>query len=158
MNSSETRLTRRYGLLAAVTIIVGQVIAVGIFLVPAGMARSVGSPGLLLAIWLLIGLMTLCGALCYSELSSRFPEAGGSYVYLRAGFGDTLAFLYGWMVLLVLDPGLTAIFAIGLTSYVDRIVVIPPFWQPMFAAAVVIGVATLNIVGTRTSSALLSVL
>ncbi|MEO5857927.1 MAG: amino acid permease [Pyrinomonadaceae bacterium] len=158
MDSSSTELSRRYGLLAAVTIIVGQVIAVGIFLVPAGMARSVGSPGLLLAIWLLIGLMTLCGALCYSELSSRFPEAGGSYVYLRAGFGDKLAFLYGWMVLLVLDPGLTAIFAIGLTSYVDRIVAIPQFWQPIFSAVVVIGVATLNIVGTRTSSVLLSVL
>ena len=98
-------------------------IAVGIFLTPAGMARSVGSPFWLLVIWLLMGAMTLCGALCYAELAARFPEAGGSYVYLREAYGSPSRFLYGWMVLLVLDPGLTAIFAVGLTSYLDHLIV-----------------------------------
>ncbi len=158
MESSETGLTRRYGLGTAVAIIVGQVIAVGIFLVPAGMARSVGSPAWLLGIWLVVGLMTLCGALCYSELSSRFPEAGGSYVYLREAYGDAVAFLYGWVLLLVLDPGLTAIFSIGLTSYLDRVLPIPTSFQPFVAAVIVMAVAALNIIGTRISSQLLKVL
>ena len=108
--------------MTAIALLVGQVIAVGIFLTPAGMAKSVGSPFLLLVIWLVMGAMSLSGALCYGELASRFPEAGGSYVYLREAYGRPVAFLYGWMVLLVLDPGLTAVFAIGLTSYIDHVV------------------------------------
>ena len=106
------QLKRQFGLWTATALIVGQVIAVGIFLTPAGMAKSVGSPFWLLVIWVLIGLMTLSGALCYGELAARFPEAGGSYVYLREIYGKLSAFLYGWMVLLVLDPGLTAIFGV----------------------------------------------
>ena len=58
---------------------VGEVIAVGIFLTPAAMAKSLGSPALLLAVWTIIGLGALCGALCYGELAARFPEAGGGY-------------------------------------------------------------------------------
>src|SRR4030095_15301315 len=110
------------GVLTAIALIVGQVIAVGIFLTPAGMAKSVGSPFFLLLVWLVMGAMALSGALCYGELASRFPEAGGSYVYLREAYGRPVAFLYGWMVLLVLDPGLTAAFAVGLTSYIDTVV------------------------------------
>src|SRR5215210_5596623 len=111
------QLKRQFGLWTALALIIGQVIAVGIFLTPAGMAKSVGSPFWLLVIWVLIGLMTLSGALCYAELAARFPEAGGSYVYLREAYGKMTAFLYGWMVLLVLDPGLTAIFGVGLAAY-----------------------------------------
>jgi APA family basic amino acid/polyamine antiporter len=82
------QLKRQFGLWTAVALIIGQVIAVGIFLTPAGMAKSVGSPFWLLVIWLLIGAMTLSGALCYGELSSRFPQSGGSYVYLKQYFGQ----------------------------------------------------------------------
>ena len=152
MSSEPASLARRYGLATAVAIIVGQVIAVGIFLVPAGMARSVGSPAWLLAIWVIIGLMTLCGAFCYAELSARFPEAGGTYVYLREAYGDMVAFLFGWIVLLVLDPGLTAIFSLGLTSYLDRIFPIPIPYQPFVAAIVVVVVALMNIFGARLGS------
>jgi len=158
MSEGSATLVRRYGLATAVAIIVGQVIAVGIFLVPAGMARSVGSPAWLLAIWVIMGVMTLCGAFCYSELASRFPEAGGTYVYLREAYGDLFAFLFGWIVLLVLDPGLTAIFAIGLTSYLDRIIAIPTPYQPFVAAFVVVAVAALNIVGARLGSEIIKVL
>src|SRR5436190_17576969 len=109
MDDSGNQLKRQYGLATAIALLVGQVIAVGIFLTPAGMAKSVGSPFWLLVIWLLMGAMTLSGALCYGELAARFPEAGGSYVYLREVWGKPFAFLYGWMDLLVLDPGLTAL-------------------------------------------------
>jgi APA family basic amino acid/polyamine antiporter len=61
--------------------------------------------------------MTLCGALCYAELAARFPEAGGSYVYLREAFGKGMAFLYEWMVMLILNPKLTTIFRMDFTTY-----------------------------------------
>ena len=67
--------------------VVGGTIGVGIFLTPAGMAKSLGSPGLLLAVWLFLAAMALAGALCFGELGARFPQAGGGYVYLREAFG-----------------------------------------------------------------------
>lgn len=91
---------------------------VGIFLTPAEMMKTVGSPLWVLVVWLVSGAMALCGALCFGELAARRPEAGGQYVYLRDAYGEPLAFLYGWMALLVLDPGLTAALAIGGASYV----------------------------------------
>lgn len=158
MSASSSILERKYGLLTAVAVIIGQVIAVGIFLTPAGMARSVGSPFWLLVIWLLMGAMTLCGALCYAELAARFPEAGGSYVYLREAYGGSVAFLYGWMVLLVLDPGLTAIFSVGLTSYLGHIVSLPEAWRPAVAVAIVIAVSAVNIFGAGISVNVLKML
>lgn len=155
---SVNQLPRRYGLATAIALIVGQVIAVGIFLTPAGMAKSVGSPFWLLVVWLVTGLMTLCGALCYAELAARFPEAGGSYVYLREAFGKPTAFLYGWMVLLVLDPGLTAIFGVGLASYVDYLVPLSPIAKLLVAIFAVWLVAILNILGARIGTNILKVL
>jgi APA family basic amino acid/polyamine antiporter len=73
------QLKRQFGLWTAVALIIGQVIAVGIFLTPAGMAKSVGSPFWLLFTWVLMGAMTLSGALCYGELASRFPQAAVTF-------------------------------------------------------------------------------
>jgi len=152
------KLKRQFGLWTAVALIIGQVIAVGIFLTPAGMAKSVGSPFWLLVIWLFISLMTLSGALCYGELASRFPEAGGSYVYLREIYGKVAAFLYGWMVLLVLDPGLTAVFGVGLASYAGFLVELSPFGKQLLAISVVIIVGLINILGAKIGANFLKVL
>jgi basic amino acid/polyamine antiporter, APA family len=152
------QLKRQFGLWTAVALIIGQVIAVGIFLTPAGMAKSVGSPFWLLIIWLVIGAMTLSGALCYGELASRFPEAGGSYVYLREIYGKVAAFLYGWMVLLVLDPGLTAVFGVGLASYAGYLVELSPIGKQILAISVVVIVGLINILGARIGANFLKVL
>src|SRR5918997_7190737 len=112
-----TELRRQIGVRTAAALVVGEVIAVGIFLTPAGMAKALGSPMLLLAVWLTMGAMALCGALCYGELSARYPEAGGGYVYLREAYGPAVAFMYGWMAFLVMDPGLTAALVAGLGAY-----------------------------------------
>ncbi len=106
----------------ATCLIVGQVVGIGIFLTPADMARGLGASGLVYAMWLLAGFMAFTGALCYGELASRFPEAGGAYVYLREAWGEPFAFLYGWKCLLVMDPGLTAALAAGLAEYVAYLV------------------------------------
>ena len=158
MTKVDEKLSRQYGLATAIALLVGQVIAVGIFLTPAGMAKSVGSPFWLLAVWLVMAAMALSGALCYGELASRYPEAGGSYVYLREAYGRPMAFLYGWMVLLVLDPGLTAVFAVGLTSYIDHLVPVSEVAKPLVAIFAVVMVAAVNIVGAGISSSILKAL
>ncbi len=109
---------RRLGIWPATAMIVTETIGVGILLTPAAMARTLGSPAWVMAVWLLVGGLSVAGALCYAELATRFPEAGGGYVFLREAFGPRIAFLYGWMSLLVMDPGLTAALAIGLAQYV----------------------------------------
>lgn len=135
--------------------IVGEVIAVGIFLTPAGMAKSLGSPLWLLIVWLLMGAMALCGALCYGELAARFPEAGGGYVYLREAFGRPIAFLYGWMALLVMDPGLTAALAVGLASYVGYIFKLSTSGLKAVAIGSILLVAAVNIRGVRVGGGLI---
>lgn len=148
MNNS-LELKRQIGLRTATALIVGEVIAVGIFLAPAGMAKSLGSPGWLLIVWLLMGGMALAGALCYGELAARFPEAGGGYVYLREAFGKPIAFLYGWMALLVMDPGLTAALAVGLASYVGYIFNLSPAGLKVVAVGSIIFFALVNMRGVR---------
>src|SRR5882672_2031758 len=119
------------------------------------MAKSLGSPVLLLMVWLVMGAMALCGALCYGELAARFPEAGGGYVYLREAYGRPIAFLYGWMALLVMDPGLTAALAVGLASYVGYIFKLSPTGLKVVALGSILFVALVNIRGVRLGSGLI---
>src|SRR5438105_4690257 len=91
----KSELRRELGLASATALVAGECIAVGIFLTPAGMAKALGSPMWLLLVWLAVGAMTMTGALCYGELASRFPRAGGGYIYLQEAFGGRVAFLYG---------------------------------------------------------------
>lgn len=151
-------LKRQFGLWTAVVLIVGQVIAVGIFLTPAGMAKSVGSPFWLLLIWLVTGAMTLSGALCYGELAARYPHAGGTYVYLREAYGRLAAFLYGWMVLLVLDPGLTAVFGVGVAAYTGYLIPITPAGRQILAISVILLIGTINILGAKIGAGILKAL
>lgn len=155
MNASGS-LKRQIGLRTATALIVGEVIAVGIFLTPAGMAESLGSPLWLLVVWLIMGGMALCGALCYGELAARLPEAGGGYVYLREAYGRPIAFLYGWMALLVMDPGLTAALAVGLASYVGYIFKLSPASLKAVAIGSILFVALVNIRGVQIGGWLIS--
>ncbi len=142
-------MERRLGLLAATSVVVGQVVAVGIFLTPATMARTLGSPLLVLMVWLLIGATAIAGALVYGELAARYPEAGGGYVYLREAWGPRVAFLYGWQCLLVMDPGIAAALAAGLAAYVTYLVPMGAGASRMLAIAVIAAAASVNILGTR---------
>src|ERR1044072_3628444 len=142
-------LQRQIGLRTAAALIVGEVIAVGIFLTPAGMAKQLGSPMWLLIVWLVMGAVALCGALCYGEPSARFPEAGGGYVYLREAFGPALAFMYGWMAFLVMDPGLTGALAVGLATYAGYIIHLSPRATKLLAIATIIAIALINMRGVR---------
>ncbi|HET7250294.1 MAG TPA: amino acid permease [Gemmatimonadales bacterium] len=142
-------LTRQLGVRAVTALVIGEVIAVGIFLTPAGMARSLGSPFWLLVVWLVMAAMALAGALCYGELAARFPEAGGGYVYLREAYGPAVAFLYGWKCMLVMDPGITAALSVGLASYVAYIVPLSAGAQKVVAVLMIAGLAGVNVIGVR---------
>jgi basic amino acid/polyamine antiporter, APA family len=153
--ASPGELQRRLGLASAVALIVGEVIGIGIFLTPAKMAKALGSPFWLLVVWLGMGAATLAGALCLGEMAARFPAAGGLYVYLRQAYGRGTAFLFGWMSLLVLDPGITAALARGLAEYADYIVPLSDLARVGLAVLVVLALAVANIVGVRLGAGLL---
>ena len=129
--------------------VVGEIVAIGIFLTPAGMARTLGSPLWISAVWLVMGAMALCGALCYGELAARFPEAGGGYVYLREAFGKRVAFLYGWKCLLVMDPGITAALGVGAGAYVGRLVALAPGGEKIVGITAIVALAGANMLGLR---------
>lgn len=148
-------LKRQLGLRSSIAVVVGEVIAIGIFLTPAGMAKTLASPMWCLVIWVAMGAMALCGALCYGELASRFPEAGGGYIYLRETFGRPLAFLYGWMSLLVLDPGITAALAVGMATYVGYLLKLSPFGIKTVAIGSIILLAAVNIRGVALGALLI---
>jgi len=150
-----TTAARSLGLVPATCLIVGEVIGIGIFLTPAEMAGGLRAPGLVYAMWLLAGVMALSGALCYGELATRFPEAGGAYVYLREAWGAPVAFLYGWKCLLVMDPGLSAALGAGLGKYVAYLWPLGVSGQRAVAAAVILAMAVLSVLGTRLAAGVL---
>ena len=148
-------LRRRFGVWAALAMIVAEVMGVGIFLTPAGMVRTLTSPAWVLGTWALIGLLSAAGALCYAELGTRFPEAGGGFVFLREAFGDRTAFVYGWMSLLVMDPGLTAALAVGLARYVLVLAGASASLVPIVAIASILIMSAVSILGVENSGRVL---
>lgn len=140
-------LPRRLGLVSATALVVGEVVGVGIFLTPAEMAKALGSPFWLLIAWATMGLIAICGALCFGTLAASYPEDGGGYVYLRRAFGPRIAFLYGWMSLLVTDPGLTAMLAAGLATYVNSLFGLSPLGLKLVGVVAIAAVALVNILG-----------
>jgi APA family basic amino acid/polyamine antiporter len=155
-NSRDANSQRQLGLAAAVAVVTGESIALGIFLTPAAMAKSLGSPLLLGLVWLGIALMAMCGALCYSELAIRFPKSGGEYVYLREGYGEQVAFLYGWMSSIVMYPGVAAALAVGAVPYLAQVLPVSG-WALRLAPAILLCLfGAINLLGTRLSGTVLS--
>ena len=113
---------RGLGLLDSTMIVAGSMIGSGIFIVSGGISKQVGSPGWLLVVWVVTGLLTLMGALCYGELAAMMPKAGGQYVYLREAFSPLWGFLYGWTLFLVIQTGTIAAVAVGFARYLGVLV------------------------------------
>ena len=113
----DTEFKRGLGLYDSTMIVVGAMIGSGIFIVSAEMARVIGSPGWLLAAWLLTGVLTVVGALSYGELAAMMPRAGGQYVYLREAFSPLWGFLYGWTLFLIIQTGTIAAVSVGFARY-----------------------------------------
>ncbi len=157
------RLPRRLGLWSAVAVLVGSTIGGGIFRTPAVIAQRVPAPGLMLGVWILGGLLALCGALTYAELAALFPRSGGVYVYVREGFGRLPAFLFGWAELLLIRASALGAIATPFAEYLLRSLGLDPTRPPYdgvvhwVAALAIMVTATLNYVGVRWSALLLNV-
>lgn len=112
-----TGFIRGLGLLDSTMIVAGSMIGSGIFIVSADISRQVGSPGWLLVVWIITGLLTVMAALSYGELAAMMPKAGGQYIYLREAFSPLWGFLYGWTLFLVIQTGTIAAVAVGFAKF-----------------------------------------
>lgn len=108
---------RALTLVDSAAVVVGSMIGSGIFIVSAETARNLGSPGWFLIAWVVSGLLTVAGAVCYSELASMFPHAGGQYVFLREAYGKLIGFLYGWTLFMVIQSGTNAAVAVAFAKF-----------------------------------------
>jgi APA family basic amino acid/polyamine antiporter len=115
----DTNLIRSLGLVSATSIVVGNVIGTGVFLKSRVMTCNVGTPGRVIAVWVIAGLLSLTGALTYAELGSIWPRAGGEYVFIRNTYNRGLAFLFGWMRFFVASAGSLAALAVGFAIFLN---------------------------------------
>jgi basic amino acid/polyamine antiporter, APA family len=118
-------LAREIGLFGATMLVMGGIVGSGIFMNPYVVARQVATPALILSAWAFGGLVALAGAFVYAELASLRPAVGGQYAYLREAYGPRVAFLYGWVLLLVVQSGGMAAVAVTLARYVGELVPLP---------------------------------
>src|SRR6202161_1117056 len=115
--SKQPELVKGLGLFDSTMIVAGSMIGSGIFIVSADIAHQVKSPGLLITVWIVTGVMTLIGALSYGEVAAAMPHAGGQYVYLRESLGPLWGFLYGWTMLLVIQTATISAVAIAFSKF-----------------------------------------
>lgn len=119
---SDTQLVRAIGLPSAILFVIGSVVGSGIFLTTGVMAETLPSTPLLLAAWVLGGAFALAGGIAYAEMGAMFPRSGGVYIFLREAYGPLIAFLYGWVALMVVISGGIAAVAVGFAEYVSYFV------------------------------------
>lgn len=122
-----TQLQKTIGLWSATTIVIGSVVGSSIFMKPATMAGQLGSPYLLIVVWVIAGIVSLFGAMAFAELGTMFPETGGQYVYLRKAYGDFVAYLYGWGSIAVINTAAIAAIAFVCAEYAGNFIALPRF-------------------------------
>ena len=117
MPQENALLRKRVNLFDGVSFVTGSMIGSGIFIVSADIARNVGSPGWLMVVWLITGIITVIGALSYGELAAMMPNVGGQYVYLREAYNPLVGFLFGWTTFLVIQCGSIAAIAVAFAKF-----------------------------------------
>ncbi len=170
--TARPELIKGLGLFAATSVVAGTMIGTAIFVVPGIMLQHLGSPGLVLLVWLLAGFLSLFGALGYAELGAAIPEAGGEYVYLHRSFGPLAGFLYGWVQFFVGKTGSIAAISSGFMIYFGYFFpsLKDPFWEARIgtwdfhlsglqigAAVLICLLSGINILGVRGSGAIQTV-
>jgi len=153
----EARPRPTLGLRAAVALIVGVVIGAGIFKAPAIVASMSGNATAMFALWALGGLVSLVGALCYAELTTAYPHAGGDYHFLQRAYGRTVAFLFGWARFSVITTGSIALLGFVFGDYLQQALPLPGLARgtgaTLYACAVIAVLTLLNLRGIRTGAA-----
>src|SRR5688500_4283081 len=138
---------------AAFAIAVGIVVGAGIFRTPSLVAGAASSEAVFLGAWLVGGVLSIVGALCYAELASTYPQAGGDYSYLRRAFGVRIAILYAWARLAVIQTGSIALMAFVAGDYLAQLLDLGAWSSSFYAALVVVTLTAINWIGVRQGSA-----
>ena len=137
------------GLYDAIAIIVGIVIGAGIFRAPSVVAGSVSTEGVFIGLWIAGGVISLVGALCYAELGSSYPNAGGEYHFLQRAYGNWLAFLFAWARMTVVQTGAIAAIAFVFGDYATQLLPLGSKSPVIYALIAVVVLTALNITGTK---------
>jgi amino acid transporter len=144
--------------IGAVAIIVGIVIGAGIFKTPSMVAGITGDVGWALTIWVAGALISLMGALCYAELATTFPHAGGDYHFLTRAYGKNVSFLYGWAKAMVINTGSIALLAFVFGDYMTKVLPLGANSTIYWAVLIVITLTVINIIGIHASAGIQTLL
>ena len=153
--SAQPGLQRQIGLWSAISVVIGTTIGSGIFRSPAGIANRLPGPIPLASVWIMGGLLALCGALSLSEIASAYPRTGGVYAFVKEGFGRLPAFMFGWAEVTVIRAASVGAIAITFAEYFLRAIGINPAIAPndtyarWVAAGAIIAMGVVNILGVR---------
>ena len=138
--------------LGAVAIIVGIVIGAGIFKTPSIVADVTGDVGWALTLWVGGALISLAGALCYAELATLYPHAGGDYHFLTKAYGKNISFLYGWAKAMVINTGSIALLAFVFGDYMTKVIPLGSYSVIYWAVVIVVALTIVNLIGIQASA------
>lgn len=148
-NNSSSNLKKTIGTFQATLLVVGIVIGSGVFYKPSTVLEAVGAPGLAIIVWIIGGLLTLAAALTLAEIGSAIPKTGGLYIYLKDLFGPRIAFLFGWMQILVYYPGFAGALAVVLATQTTVFIPLDPLQQKFLAVFYMLFIMAVNIASTK---------
>ncbi|NCX23557.1 MAG: amino acid permease, partial [Betaproteobacteria bacterium] len=137
------------GASTAIAIIVGIVIGAGIFKTPSMVAGLTGDAGWMMMAWVLGAVISVAGALCYAELSTRFAHAGGDYHFLEVAYGKHLSFLYAWAKAMVINTGSIALLAFVFADYMTQAAPLGSHSSAIWAIGIVIALTAVNLIGIQ---------
>lgn len=149
--TESARPQQTFGVFDAAMMVVGIVIGAGIFKAPSIVAGSVSTEAVFIGLWVAGGIISLVGALCYAELGSAYPNAGGEYHFLTRAFGEKIGFLFAWARMSVVQTGAIAAIAFVFGDYATQLLSLGEKSSVIYALLAVIGITCINVIGTRES-------
>lgn len=157
-SQESTGLVKGLGVFSATSVVAGTMIGTGIFIVPAAILAAVGTPSMVLLVWLAAGILSLFGALSYAELGAALPEAGGEFVYMHRAYGPMFGFLYGWTQFMIAKTASIATIATGFVIYLAYF--FPQLLRALWQSSLNFGghELTLHLTGVQLGSTLLLVM
>jgi basic amino acid/polyamine antiporter, APA family len=148
----ETDQKKQIGLYALTMIAIGSSIGSGIFKTPSEIAGYLPSEGLMLSVWLVGGLIAICGGLTFAKIAAQFPHVGGFYAFLKSAFGNLPAFLFGWSMLVVVNTGALAALSLIFTDYLSAFIPLSDYAKLGIAIFTIISLTLMNIFGVKLGS------
>lgn len=144
-------MNKKLSLYGLIMIAIGACIGSGIFLTPNVVAKNIPHTHLVILIWFLGGIISICGALTFAELGSRFPRSGGVYAYIKEAYGDFMGFSYGWVILLVINTGALAALSVGMINFLGFYVEMNETIRTFAASSTILVLTIINVFGVSIS-------